>query len=138
LRPLAALAGACVVGLACVSVRYSEGSPVQAERIPEIVIGQTTRSDILGWFGAPETFTDTNVITELVEDLGLSPQEALALPFSDTMVFRFTKGRMKATVLGFYNSFDVRVTADTLVVFFDEQDKVSSYGYRKGNEAAEE
>jgi hypothetical protein len=138
LRPLAALAGALVVAMACVNVRYEEGNPVPAERIPEIVVGQTTRGDILGWFGAPETFTDTNVITNLVEDLGLSPQEALALPFADAMVFRFTNGRMKATVLGVYNSFDIRVTADTLVVFFDDQDKVSSYGYRKGNEEAKE
>jgi hypothetical protein len=49
-------------------------------------------------------------------------------------MFRFTAGRGRGFFLGLFNQINLRVTTDTLVVFFDEQDKVSSYGFRKGTD----
>jgi hypothetical protein len=134
-RCTAALALLC--SAACFTVRYQEGAELAHDRVKDITPGNTTRSDVLSWFGAPDTFSDTSMLGNLLEDLEMSPQDALQLPFADALVFRFKKGRLQATILGIWNRMDVRVTADTLVVFFDEQDKVSSYGYRKGTDELE-
>jgi hypothetical protein len=140
-RALRALAAPALLTLAivpasagCLSVNFTEGSKVPEARIKDIVPGVTTRTDVLSWFGAPDTFSNNSLISNIAEEMDLTPREALALPFSDAMVFRFTAGRMKGTFLGVWNSVEMRVTADTLVVFFDEQDKVSSFGYRKGTD----
>jgi hypothetical protein len=137
-RAAQGLAALALLGsAACFTVRYQEGAELAHDRVKDIMPGLTTRSDVLKWFGAPETFSDTSMLGNLLEDLEMSPQEALQLPFADAMVFRFKKGRLQATILGVWNQMDVRVTADTLVVFFDAQDKVSSYGYRKGTDELE-
>ena len=119
---------------ACVSVNYTEGSKLAHDKVKDIMPGVTSRSEVLSWFGAPETFTNPSLISNVAEDLELTPTEVLQLPFADAMVFRFTAGRIDATFLGVWNRLNLRVTADTLVVFFDEQDRVSSYGYRKGTD----
>jgi hypothetical protein len=118
----------------CFTVRYSEGSELRHDRVKDIVTGVTSRAEVLSWFGAPETFTNSNLVNNVAEELEMTPQDVLQLPFSDSMVFRFTKGRVNARFLGIWNEVDVRVTADTLVVFFDEQDRVSSFGYRRGTD----
>jgi len=55
-RPLLAL---LLVALgstpACVIGRYSEGEAIAADRIPEIVPGETTKRQILDWFGSPQS-----------------------------------------------------------------------------------
>ena len=122
-------------GLGCAIGRYDEGSPVAFEKVPSIVVGQTTRKEILDWFGAPTGMADAQMLEAFLADRELTPGPVVDLPFADVLVFRMTHGRVQGLVLILWNWLDVRVTHDTLVVFFDANDRVSSYGVRKGIDA---
>jgi hypothetical protein len=66
---LAALAAAsgCVIG------RYSEGQTIAADQIPRIVAGQTTKAEILDWFGAPQSYADATFLEEYMSERELVP-----------------------------------------------------------------
>ncbi|HTO07330.1 MAG TPA: hypothetical protein VMR86_09780 [Myxococcota bacterium] len=121
-------ASGCMIG------RYEEGSPVASEKIPAIVVGQTTKKEILDWFGAPSGMADAQMLEAFLADRELTPGPVVDLPFADVLVFRMTHGRVKGLILILWNWLDVRVTNDTLVVFFDAQDRVASYGFRRGSD----
>ena len=122
-------AGGCVIG------RYEEGSPVAAERVAEIVPGVTTKTDILAWFGAPQGMADAQLLESFLVDRELMPGPVVDLPFADVLVYRLTQGKVRGMILVLYNRFDIDIASDTLVVFFDGQDRVSHFGYRKGTDA---
>lgn len=136
----------------CLSATFSEGDRIPQDRVAEIRIGHTTKSDILAWFGAPRAFTDTTVIERVLEsslDLdftgglssegeGLAPEEVLSLPLEDAMVFRAVRAKFDARFYVFVVRADVRVESNTLVVFFDEEDRVKYYGLTDDLEEAED
>ena len=122
-------AGGCVIG------RYEEGSPVAAERVAQIVPGVTTKTDILAWFGPPQGMADAQLLESFLVDRELMPGPVVDLPFADVLVYRLTQGELRGMILVLYNQFDIDIACDTLVVFFDGQDRVSQFGYRKGTDA---
>jgi hypothetical protein len=119
----------------CVIGRYEEGLPVAVDRIPDIVPGKTTKAEILEWFGAPSGLADAQLLESFLADRELMPGPVVDLPFADVLVYRLTRGRLEGLVLILWNRVDFHVTNDTLVVFFDADDRVSSYGFRKGTDA---
>lgn len=130
LAALAALPG-CVVG------RYTEGQTIPADQIPRIIPGGTTKAEILAWFGAPQSFADATFLETYLSDREILPGAVVDLPFADVLVYRLTKGRMRGFLLLLYNQFRLEIASDTLVVFFDDQDRVLYYGWRKGSDAIE-
>jgi hypothetical protein len=123
----------------CVIAHYKEGLPIPADQIPRIVIGQTTKSEILEWFGAPSGMTDGQLLEDFLVDRELTPGPVVDQPFADVLAFRLTRGEVRGFVtIILINYFDIHVTQDLLVVFFDETDRVSSYGYRRGTNALPE
>jgi len=129
----------CVTLLSgCVVASFSEGKPLPAERIEKIQIGDTTKTQILDWFGAPVGFSDSSSVESLLGDYELQPEDVLELPFADALVFRFTRGRLRARYLLVYVDAEVQVDAETLVVFFDRDDRVLYYGYSGALDAEEE
>ena len=129
-----ALAGVLWLGAGCFSIHVVSGNEVPAERIQQIQPGQTRKADILDWFGAPEAYTDPSGLRRVMDDGVVLPEDVLALPYADVLVFETTRGRVKGILLLLFNWFDVHVVNDRLVVFFDDQDRVLYYGYRKGSD----
>jgi len=123
----------CAAG--CVIGRYEEGLPVAAEKVPQIVPGHTTKAEILDWFGAPSGLADAQLLESFLVDRELVPGPVVDLPFADVLVFRLTRGQLEGIVLIVFNKVDFHVASDTLIVFFDEHDRVSHYGFRKGTDA---
>jgi hypothetical protein len=123
----------CAAG--CFVGRYQEGLPVAADKIAQIVPGQTTKAEILDWFGAPSGLADAQLLESFLADRELLPGPVVDLPFADVLVFRLTEGRLSGLVLILWNTVEFRVQSDTLIVFFDEKDRVSYFGYRKGTDA---
>jgi len=113
----------------CITARFSDGQPLPQDRIAQIRTGETTKIEILDWFGAPVGFSDSSAIENLLGDYELQPEDVLELPFSDALVFRFSRGRLRARYLLVYVDAEVRVDDETLVVFFDREDRVLYYGY---------
>jgi outer membrane protein assembly factor BamE (lipoprotein component of BamABCDE complex) len=84
------------------------GSPIREENIPKIVIGKTTRGEILRLFGSPyrsESKDDKEILTYLY-------------------------GREMRGTLILYT--EIRQEADILTVYFDRSGVVSDYSYSKG------
>ena len=134
-----ALAMVCAAWLCagCFSIRVVSGNTVPAERVAEIQPGVTTRAEILEWFGAPEDFTDPSGLRRVFADGVMLPEDVLHLPYADVLVFELTRGRAKGVLLILFNTLEVHVANDRLVVFFDDQDRVLYYGYRAGADALE-
>jgi hypothetical protein len=130
-----ALAGAAALALACsgcLSIRYAEGSPLPRERISLIKPGETTKAEVLAWFGAPQGFSDASALERLIRDLDFEPRTVLDLPFADALVFRFTAGAGSGYLLPpVFVKVELRVLSDTLVIFFDEDDRVLYYGIKE-------
>ena len=118
----------------CVVGRYSEGQTVAEDQIPQIVEGQTTKAEILEWFGAPQSYADATFVEEFLSERELVPGPVVDMPFADVLVYRFTEGRLRGLVMILYNQFRLDVASDTLVVYFDPQDRVLYYGWRKGTD----
>ena len=132
-----ALAGVLWLGAGCFSIHVVAGNEVPTERIPGIQPGQTSKAEILDWFGAPEAYTDPSGLRRVMDDGVVLPEDVLALPYADVLVFETTRGRVKGVLLILFNWFDVHVVNDRLVVFFDDQDRVLYYGYRRGGDELE-
>lgn len=120
---------------ACVIGRYSEGDAIAAEQIPRIVVGQTTKREILEWFGSPQNFVESSFLEQYLADQELTPEAVMGLPYADVLVYRLTKGRLRGIVLILFNHIRLDVASDSLIVFFDDQDRVLYYGWRKGTDA---
>jgi len=126
----ALLASLCLCG--CLTVRFTEGRPLAQDRIDQIRIGETTKGEILEWFGAPEGFSDSSTLESLLGAYELQPEDVFELPFADALVFRFTAGRVDARYFVVYLNAEVQLKKETLVVFFDEADRVRYFGYSGG------
>lgn len=132
---LLALACAGWLGAGCFSIEVVAGNRVPKEHIPQIQPGQTTKAEILDWFGAPEDYTDPSGLRRVLDDGVVLPEDVLSLPYADVLVFETTRGRVKGVLLILFNWFDVKVASDRLVVFFDDEDRVLYYGYREAADA---
>jgi hypothetical protein len=133
---VAALVCAAFLGSGCFTIEVTAGNQVPTERVPEIQLGTTTKAEILDWFGAPEDYTDPSGLRRVLDDGVVLPEDVLALPYADVLVFETTHGRVKGLLLFFFNWFDIHVASDRLVVFFDDHDRVLYYGFRKGFDEA--
>jgi hypothetical protein len=137
-RVVAIAAGlALALGCAgCLNVRYAEGSPLPRERVALIQPGETTKAEVLAWFGAPQGFSDASALERLVRDQDFQPETVLDLPFADALVFRFTAGAGRGVLIPpVFVRIDLRVLSDTLVVFFDDRDRVLYYGIKEETDA---
>ncbi|MGH7288324.1 MAG: hypothetical protein ACREI8_09940 [Myxococcota bacterium] len=132
-----ALVCSALVGAGCFSIQVVSGNQVPAARVGDIRPGETSKAQILDWFGAPEDYTDPSGLRRVLDDGVVLPEDVLALPYADVLVFETTHGRVKGVVLILFNWFDIHVVSDRLVVFFDDQDRVLYYGYRSGGDELE-
>jgi hypothetical protein len=115
----------------CVLARIGNGNAVRFERVDEIRVGATTKAQVLHWFGAPDDASDPQVIDAVLQASDLLPAEAVRIPFADVFTYRFTEARVRGILLLLWNRFDVRIAQDKLVIFFDDEDRVLYYGFRR-------
>ena len=131
------LALACTPAPGCVQGRLVDGNDVPAEHVAQIRPGETTKDEVLDWFGAPESATDPGELRRLLEESEVLPEDVLEMPLADVLVFELTRVKVEGLFLLVYNRFDVHAASDRLVVFFDDEDRVVHYGFRRGTDALE-
>lgn len=131
MRSLAA--GMLLVGLAsgCVSADVIEGSEIRWETVEQIRVGETTRSEVLGWLGAPQNFANPTMLAEFLESGGLESEFASRYPFSDVFVYQLTRSHLRGFAALLYNRFELHIDSDLVVILFDESDRVSHFGIRR-------
>jgi len=134
LRSCLALAFVAWFGAGCVLIHAVGGDEVPEERVAQIQPGVTTRREILDWFGAPAAYTDPSGLRILLEQAEVAPEDVLTFPYADVLVFQLTQARGRILFLLLFNYAEFRGASDRLVVFFDENDRVMYYGYRRGTD----
>ncbi len=123
---LAALGALALCG--CFNIGVVTGTEIPADRVANIVPGQTTKDEILRWFGAPYEATDGEVLTRMFDAGEIAAEDLVALPFSDMLAFEILEGDARIMMTIVFNWARVDVKRDRLVVFFDEHDRVLYYG----------
>ena len=119
----------------CITGGYATGHEVPADLVAKIELGVTTRSEVLDWFGSPLHFTDATTLGRALDATDLTPEDVIGIPFADVLVFRRTKGRLSGLILILYNTGTWKIASDTLVVYFDDDDRVLYYGYSEETRA---
>lgn len=119
----------------CIMVNVVGGNEVPEERIAQIRPGETTRAEILDWFGPPTAYTDPSGLRILFEAAEVKPEDVLSFPYADVLVFQLTRAKGRGLLLILFNYIEAHGASDRLVVFFDAQDRVMYYGYRRGTDA---
>ena len=117
---LAGLLGACTIG------HRRVGNPVRAAPEMEIVIGTTTRSDVLRVFGPPD-----KLIRRPEGDAFLYTQER-----EESQSFRIREPLVLRQDLYSWSESDSR--SDRLLILFDTEGRVVSYGFRAGTAELDE
>ena len=127
-------------GVGCIGFsNQTEGNPIEPELLERIVVGETTRAEILEWFGSPLRI-DRADITGLAERvLSRYQGEALTLQidpslFNDVYIYERREIERFGLVLGIVNVFDSDERSDRLSVFFDREGKVLGVGWTPGRE----
>ena len=77
----------------------------------------------------PESFSEAGMAQRAMESAGLVPEEVLLAPFPDVLVFRFTRGKLRAFSVILFTRIELRIASDLLVIFFDSSDRVLYYGF---------
>jgi hypothetical protein len=124
---LLAIALAC----GCVSADMYEGSEIPWGAVERIHAGQTTRSEVLTWLGAPQNFANPSALVEFLEGEGIESESYSRYPFADVFVYQLTRGRLRGFAAIFYNRFELHVDSDLVVILFDETDRVLHLGIRR-------
>jgi hypothetical protein len=135
LRALLALAALASLGSGCMIINRVEGNEVPDAQVSRIQPGVTTRAEILDWFGAPIFHTDPSGLRMVLERGEVLPEDLLQFPYADVLVFERSRMRERRLFLLLFIYFEGRRVQDRLVVFFDRQDRVMYYGYRRGSDA---
>lgn len=112
--------GACTIGHKCV------GNPVRTAPEMQIVIGTTTRADVLRVFGPPD-----KLMRRPDGDAFLYTQER-----EESQSFRIREPIILRQDLYAWSDSDAR--SDRLLILFDRDGRVVSYGYRRGTAELDE
>lgn len=122
------LSGSCVIG------HYREGNPVPFEAIERIRPGTTTKQEILAWFGPPQNYTSASLLEQLVVSDEIPPGTVPPYRFSDVLAYQIHYGEMRGLFLLLFNTANIEVRSDHLVIFFDKEDVVRYYGVRRADD----
>lgn len=117
-----ALGGIAMLLSGCMIGRFHMFRPLDEEKIAGIQRGVTTKRDVLRQFGPPQE---------------IEAREVIAVGAVDRIVgaryfrYNFYRGNVFATILLLFNYADFDVKSDALLIFFDGNDVVEDYAFRK-------
>lgn len=123
----------------CVMARTYRDHPLDEQKIATIQRGVTTKNDILQLLGPPQEI-DARELTAV----GVGLEQVLPRPGEKPPVerivaarwFRYTyeRGNGLGMILVLFNYFEFDQKNDSLVIFFDGDNKVEDFAFRKDTE----
>jgi hypothetical protein len=122
---------AIALSAGCVSADTYEGSEIPWDAVERIRAGETSRSEVLTWLGAPHNFVNPTVLAAFLEGEGIESESYARYPFADVFVYQLTRGRLRGIAALVYNRFELHVDSDLVVILFDETDRVRHLGIRR-------
>lgn len=127
---LALVCSGCVIG------RGYRDHALDETKIAAIQRGVTTKADILQWLGPPQEI-DARELTMVGTSVGQVMPRPGEKPPAERIVaarwFRYTYERANAlgVILILFNYVDLDQKDDSLVIFFDGDNRVEDYAFRK-------
>lgn len=119
----------------CVTVGSTfEGNPIDASRLPDVEVGETTKAEITSWFGAPFRIEQSDITGMAQSALSRFVGDQLTLKldpalYNDVYLYQRRYTQWYAVFLIFYNYYSSDTRFDRLAVVFDEHDRVSAVGW---------
>jgi hypothetical protein len=118
--------GGCLLG------NVKEGPKISEEMISRIKPGETTKKEIIDWFGPPQNYVSPGVFNQILRELDITKEPPIYYSFANILSYQFTQGNVRGLFLILFNYAEVDLRTDHLVVFLDDNDRVKHYGYKKG------
>jgi hypothetical protein len=118
----------------CIIGRYYEGPEISEEKVKEIKPGETTKEDIINWFGPPQNYISPTVFNEILREIDVTREPLTNYPFANILSYQYNRGNIRAIILIVYNFIETKVKSDHLVIFLDDDEKVKYYGFLKGTD----
>lgn len=136
------------LGSGCISLSGSFGTPIPEDLLGRIQVGETTRDEILAWFGPPSAFynpTFLDVILEqgqnadefsgLAEEIDLEPPAPV---LNDVFTYRYIENDTRAVFVPMvFGLVDAAAMYETLTIFFDEDGLVEYHAFRRDEARAQ-
>jgi len=120
------LLGGCFLG------NLKEGPNISEEMISRIKPGETTKKEIIDWFGPPQNYISPGVFNQILRELDVTKEPPLYYSFANILSYQFTQGKVRGIFLLVFNYAEADLRTDHLVVFIDDNDRVEYYGFKKG------
>ncbi len=115
--------------------RYYEGPEILAEKVKDIKPGVTTKEEIIEWFGPPQNYTSPTVFNQILRELDITREPLMSYSFANILSYQRNQGNVRALLLILlFNYVEAKVKSDHLVIFLDENERVTYYGFRRGTE----
>ncbi len=121
----------------CVMGTQRDGRIIAVEDVARVVVGTTTKQEVLELFGPPNSFK--RLREELEADF--DPDERLFLPLYDENVYIYEYSEDSETFFSaalLYTYFNRERLADRLMVIFDDDDVVAYLAFSKQTDAVPE
>jgi hypothetical protein len=138
---LAALSVAAMLTVSgCAIARTYRDHPLDAQKIETIQRGVTTKAQILQLLGPPQEIEARELTAVGVSFDQVLPRPGEKPPTERIVAarfFRYTyeRGNGMAIILLLFNYFDFDQKNDSLVIFFDGDNKVEDYAFRKDTDS---
>ena len=113
---IAALLLVACLGAGCALTQTTDGTPLDADRIGQIVVGQSTRADVVRLLGTPEEIIYSNLEHDPL--------------FERAFRYHRTKRRTTYFTVILFSASRADSNSDNLIVFFDDHGVVEDVGSR--------
>ena len=134
-RALLLLFGA-VAATGCAVSTQRFGRPIDASRIASVVVGTSTKADVLREFGPPSAYSALPVVPSRQDPSVTGADDLLARAEAESrmFVYEYREDRENFLTVILLTRFRREVVSDRLMVFFDEGDVVRYVAFSKQTE----
>ncbi len=108
-----------------------DGAPIHEEQLSKIQEGVSTKTDILKQFGSPVAFQEKKSVLNVAAHRYFPPIHKAKMNPERIFTYRYQVSSGFNFFLFFWVYTYVKTREDYLMVFFDEQDKVTHYSFAK-------
>lgn len=116
----------------CLLGNVKEGPNISEEMISRIKPGETTKKEIIEWFGPPQNYLSPGVFNQVLREFDISKEPPLYYSFANILAYQKTSGDIRGLFFILFNYIEADIRTDHLVVFIDDNDRVQYYGFKKG------
>lgn len=134
-RGLLLLCGA-IAAAGCAVSTQRFGRPIDASRIASVVVGTSTKADVLREFGPPSAYSALPVVPARQGPSVTGADDLLARAEAESrmFVYEYREDRENFLTVILLTRFRREVVSDRLMVFFDEGDVVRYVAFAKQTE----